>query len=242
MMIASTVLLGVGTFCMANQTAPFISVAFIIGLALTIMGIVELLVMRMSVVNQYETSNEVNAEGWVTLILGVVFLMGQVSEGVAVVSLFALWTMTEGVKAISNSNFALRSNSTTDNILLLMGIVTAIFGTYMFFNSLVFNMPVLLMVGISLFLVAINRFKLALAIEFKAPDFLIGNEEKMAEARRERARAMDKAKEAIRERKAAEEKISKITKAMVGEGHYANEEDRYLDRGEVPARRTAKNR
>ena len=232
MVICSILLLVVGTFCMANSTVPFVSVAFLIGIVVLALGICELIVMRVSTIRNYEPASDVSVEGLVSIILGIVFLSGQMIDGVAVTALFALWTTIEGVKSISNANYDIRNNTTTDNIMLAMGIVTAIFGTYMFFNSLLFNLRVLLMVGIALFLIGVNRFKIALGIEYKAPEFMTGNEEKLAEAKLAEKQAMARAKEAIRDTKAAQRRIEKINKEIAKE--------RSMQAG-VEARRSAKN-
>ena len=223
MMLASALLLGAGTFCMANENVPFISVAFVVGVVVLFLGLCELIAIRVSVVRGYESASEINAEGLIALILGVVFLSGQVTEGVAVTSLFALWTATEGARSITQSSYDFRANSATDNIMLAIGVITALFGTYMFFNSILFRLPVILRVGISLFLIGMNRFKLALGIEYKAPEFLSGNEEKLAEAKRAEKAAMQKAKEAIRETKAAQARISKLNKEIAKEASLKND-------------------
>ena len=43
---SSAIMVIVGTFCVANSTAAFTSVAFVVGSALLIMGILELVVFR----------------------------------------------------------------------------------------------------------------------------------------------------------------------------------------------------
>lgn len=217
MMLASLTILGTGTFCLANSSVSFASVAFVVGLAVLFLGICELVVTRVAIVTSRGSNNEINAEGLVAVILGVVFLSGMIAEGAAVTAIFALWTTMEGVNSISNDNYHLRSNSAMDNVLVVIGIVSAVFGVYMFFNSLLYNLPVLMMVGISLFLIGVNRFRIALAIEYKPPQFLTGNQEKLHEAKLEEKRAMAKAKEAIRETKAAQEKISKLSKEIAKE-------------------------
>lgn len=217
MMIASTVILATGTFCIANSSVTFISVAFLVGIAVLFLGLCELVVNRAATVTSYESKREINAEGLVAVILGIVFLSGTITESAAVVALFALWTAMEGVNSISNSNIHIRMNSKMDNLLVEIGAITAVFGVYMFFNKLLFNIPSLMLVGISLFLIGINRFRIALAIEYNAPEFLTGNQEKLNEAKLEEKRAMAKAKEAIRETKEAQKKISRISKEIAKE-------------------------
>ena len=39
MMLVSLLVVGVGTFCIANASVPFVGVAFIVGMAILLMGI-----------------------------------------------------------------------------------------------------------------------------------------------------------------------------------------------------------
>ena len=66
----------------------------------------------------------------------------------------------------------------------------------------------------ALFLLGMCRFRIALSIEYRTPDMLTGNKERLADAKRDEKRAMQKAKEGIRETKEARERITKAKKAI----------------------------
>lgn len=214
MMLISIMIVGVGTFCIANSNATFISVAFIVGLALLIMGICELVVNRVTVVQAYETEKDVNAEGFTAVIIGIVFLSGQITEYYAVTAIFALWITEEGLKAFSSADFNIRTQSLTDTFTKLLGVIMTLLGVYMFFNSRLLNLPALMEVGAAMFLLGLSRFRIALAIEYQKPDVLTGNQEKLEDAKRDEKRAMQKAKEGIRETKIARARIEKVKKAI----------------------------
>lgn len=217
MMLASALVVGVGTFCIANSSASFVSAAFVVGLAILIMGICELIVNRVTVMRSYESTSEVNAEGLMAVIFGIAILAGQVVDNVAVEVVFAFWVTSEGLKTISSSNFDFRSSSRSDNFKMAIGVISGLFGLYMFFDTILFNFSVMMMVGIALILIGINRFRIALAIEYSKPQFLTGNKEKLEEAKRAEKLAMQKAKEAIRETKAAQARIDKLSKEIARE-------------------------
>ena len=46
MMIASVAMIGAGVFCVANASAAFLSVAFVIGLIFILLGAFEMLISR----------------------------------------------------------------------------------------------------------------------------------------------------------------------------------------------------
>ncbi len=214
MLIASLLVVGTGTFCIANAGAAFAGVAFPVGIAILVMGVCELIVKRNTIVSSYESDQEVDVEGFTSVILGGVFLAGQLSEDAAITAVFALWMTLEGLKALSSVNFNIRTQSATERLTQLLGITMTAFGVYMFFNVKLFDLKILTMVGAALFMLGLSRFRIALSIEYRAPEMLTGNEERLADAKRDEKRAMKKAKEGIRETKEARERMAKARKAI----------------------------
>ena len=153
-------------------------------------------------------------EGFTSVILGCVFLSGQVTEDVAITAVFALWMTLEGLKAVSSVNFNFRTQSPLDRFTEALGIVMTLFGVYMFYNMMLLDFKILTLVGAALFLLGMCRFRIALSIEYRTPDMLTGNKERLADAKRDEKRAMQKAKEGIRETKEARERIAKAKKAI----------------------------
>jgi uncharacterized membrane protein HdeD (DUF308 family) len=213
-MIVNLLVVGTGTFCIANSSVPFTSVSFIVGIAILIMGVCELAINRMANVGMYESEKDVNVEGFTSVVLGIVFLANQVTETVAVTVLFALWMTLEGLKTLSSVNFNLRLQSVRERFTELLGVCMTLCGIYMFFNTQLLNLKTLTMVGAALFMLGLSRFRIALSIEYRAPDMLTGNEERLADAKRDEKRAMKKAKEGIRETKEARERMAKARKAI----------------------------
>lgn len=213
-MIVNLLVVGTGTFCIANSSVPFTSVSFIVGIAILIMGVCELAINRMANVGMYESEKDVNVEGFTSVVLGIVFLANQVTETVAVTVLFALWMTLEGLKILSSVNFNLRLQSVRERFTELLGVCMTLCGIYMFFNTQLLNLKTLTMVGVALFMLGLSRFRIALSIEYRAPDMLTGNEERLADAKRDEKRAMKKAKEGIRETKEARERMAKARKAI----------------------------
>ncbi len=213
-MIVNLLVVGTGTFCIANSSVPFTSVSFIVGIAILIMGVCELAINRMANVGMYESEKDVNVEGFTSVVLGIVFLANQVTETVAVTVLFALWMTLEGLKILSSVNFNLRLQSVRERFTELLGVCMTLCGIYMFFNTQLLNLKTLTMVGAALFMLGLSRFRIALSIEYRAPDMLTGNEERLADAKRDEKRAMKKAKEGIRETKEARERMAKARKAI----------------------------
>lgn len=210
MIFASIATVGAGTFCIANSTVPFTGAAFVVGIVLLFLGACELVVDRLYAIRH--NSNELDVEGFTYVVLGIVILTGMLTEDVAVSGVFAIWSVVEGLRTMSGNRFNLRDNSRAENATQLLGVVTTTFGIYMFFNIALLNYPVLMMVGIVVFLIGMNRFIFAINIQYNKPEFLTGSHERLEEAKAEEKRAMAKAKEAIRETNVARRKIARLTK------------------------------
>lgn len=224
------VVIGTGTFCIANYNVAFVSVAFVVGIALLFLGAAELSVNRGRAIQG--DSDEVDIEGMIAVLVGAVFLSGEVSEDVAVTTLFGIWTIVEGLRSVSSTHFNIRANTTSDNVAQILGVVTTLLGVYSFFNISLFDFKVLGLVGVSLLLIGTNRFRFALMVDYKKPEFLTGNHEKLADAKHEEKIAMQKAKDAIRETKAIQKRITDIDKAIAKEGSLTvNEDDRRRTKG-----------
>jgi hypothetical protein len=86
-----------------------------------------------------------------------------------------------------------------------------------FFNTLIFRVPVLLLIGLAMTVFGIRRIIQSFTIEYIRPSFITGNEEKLKEAQEEEKRALAKAKEGIREQKVAQRRIKKIEEDIAAE-------------------------
>ena len=230
MMFASIATVAAGTFCIANSTVPFAGAAFVIGVVLLFLGICELIADRVYAIRH--NTEELDVEGFIYIVLGIVILTGMLAENSAVMATFALWSVIEGLRTMSGKRFNLRDNSKDENITQLLGVITTAFGIYMFFNIALFNFPVLMLVGIVVFLIGTNRFLFALNIQYSAPEFLTGTHERLAEAKAEEKKAMAKAKEGIRETNVARRKIERLSREAARAGNMKiDDKDRRRSRG-----------
>lgn len=230
MMFASIATVAAGTFCIANSTEPFAGAAFVIGVVLLFLGICELIADRVYAIRH--NTEELDVEGFIYIVLGIVILTGMLAENSAVMATFALWSVIEGLRTMSGKRFNLRDNSKDENVTQLLGVITTAFGIYMFFNIALFNFPVLMMVGIVVFLIGTNRFLFALNIQYSAPEFLTGTHERLAEAKAEEKKAMAKAKEGIRETNVARRKIERLSREAARAGNMKiDDKDRRRSRG-----------
>ncbi len=209
MMIASVAMIGSGIFCVANGSAAFLTVAFVIGVVYVLMGATELLVGLRADFDISEKAVSISKDGVLMIIYGIVILSGQVTDDTTARMLIAAWLVIEGVLAASMIT-DLMHITTEQRINLAVNAVMLVFGLYMFFNTIMFDMSATFLIGIALVILGVRRFFQSFMIEYSRPGFVTGNEEKLQEALEEEKRALAKAKEGIREQKNAQRRIQKI--------------------------------
>lgn len=218
MMIASIAVVATGTFCVANGAAAFTSVAFVIGIALLIMGIVELFIARAVDQQVGQESPISRMEGFIAVVLAVAILTNQLQEDIAVTSVFALWLIVQGLQTLPREDMLFsRSKTNAENLTLLLAIVIEVWGIYMLFNKVLFNLNVTLMLGIVLLLIGFDRFRMAMSVDYVRPTFLTGNEEKLEAALRAEKDAMRVSIVAMRTAKKYRARAEKIREDIAHE-------------------------
>jgi uncharacterized membrane protein HdeD (DUF308 family) len=210
MMIASIAMIGAGIFCVANASAAFLSVAFIIGIVFTLLGAFEILVGRRADFDVSETGVGIAKDGVLMLFFGIVVLSGQITDDNSAQMMFALWMLVEGVLAFRSEWLDVMESNAGQRIGVALSTLMLIVGGYMFFNNSTLRLSQTLMIGICMIILGLRRFSQSFSIEYSKPSFVTGNEEKLREAQEDEKRALAKAKEGIREQKNAQRRIQKI--------------------------------
>lgn len=217
MMIASVAMIGTGVFCVANASAAFLSVAFIIGIAFILLGLIEVLIGRRADFDVSETGVGITKDGILMLILGIVIISGQLTDDMSAQVAFALWMTIEGVLAFRTEWFDIMETDAEHRVGIAISTLMLITGVLIFFNNSTLRLSATLLIGICLIILGLRRFWQSFSIEYSRPSFVTGNEEKLKEAQEDEKRALAKAKEGIREQKNAQRRIARIKADMAAE-------------------------
>lgn len=217
MMIASVAMIGAGVFCVANASAAFLSVAFIIGLIMILLGAFEMIIGRQADFDVSEIGVGFTKDGFLMLIFGIVIISGQVTDDNTAQMMFALWMLIEGVLAFRSEWLDIMETDVGQRIGVTLSTLMFIAGGYMFFNNSTLRLSQTLLIGICMIILGLRRFWQSFSIEYSRPSFVTGNEEKLMEAQQDEKRALAKAKEGIREQKNAQRRIAKIKADMAAE-------------------------
>jgi uncharacterized membrane protein HdeD (DUF308 family) len=222
MLLASVAMTVSGVFCIANGSAAFLTVAFIIGLVYLLMGAIEVLIGIRADFDVSANAVSITKDGIIMLIFGAVIISGMITDDMTAQMLFALWLVIEGVLTLRIENVDVMHITGEERLSFALASLMLLFGLYTFFNVILFNMPVTLLIGVALIMLGLRRFIQSFQIEYSRPSFVTGNEEKLEEALEEERRALAKAKEGIREQKNAQRRIQKIREDIEAENDVMN--------------------
>ena len=217
MMIASLAIVGTGIFCVANGSAAFLSVAFVVGLVFILLGVIEVIISRRADFNVSEKGVGIAKDGILMIIFGLVILTGQVTDDISAQTMFALWMTVEGVLAFKAEWLDIMEIDWEHRIGITISTIMLAFGVYIFFNNSTLKLSATLLIGICMIILGLRRFWQSFEIEYSRPKFVTGNEEKLKEAEEDERRALAKAKEGIREQKSAQRRIAKIKEDIAAE-------------------------
>lgn len=217
MLIASVAMVASGIFCVANSSAAFISLAFVIGAVFLIMGVCEIIIGRRADFERDETAIGLTKDGIRSIIIGLVIISGQVNDDMAAQMIFGLYLAFEGVYSFRTDWLNVTHVPRDQRVNMTISAFMLVIGIYTLFNTSVFRFPVIMLIGIGLVLIGLRRFAQSFTIEYIRPSFVTGNEEKLREAQEEEKRALAKAKEGIREQKIAQRRIKKIEEDIEAE-------------------------
>lgn len=223
MLLGSLAMMGVGIFCFANGSAAFISVAFIIGVLLSIMGFIELVIGIRIDYESIRRNIRLTSDGIAMFFFGIVLLSGQVTDDFSAQMLFALWLLIESSMFVNLDGEDLISALKIDGTYGVISLAMAVLGLYMFFNTRLMNINAIILIGAGMLLLGLRRFTLSFDIVYSRPGFLTGNKERLDEAIEDEKKALAKAKEGIREQKEAQKRIDRIKEEMAQERNVLTE-------------------
>ena len=217
MLIASIAMIASGIFCVANSSAAFLSVAFIIGVVMMALGVIEVIIGQRADFERDELSVGWTKDGVRTFIIGLVVISGQITDDTVALMFFGLYLAYEGIFSFKTDWLDVIHIAREQRVDMTISAFMLVLGIYMFFNNTTLRLPVIMLIGISMIIMGLRKFTQSYKIEYVRPSFITGNEEKLIEAQEEEKRALAKAKEGIREQKIAQRRIRKIEEDIAAE-------------------------
>ena len=208
-MATGVLFIGAGVYLMANSGITFLSVAFPIGLAFMVAGVIECISY-----SSYRGDNEertwILIDGTTTFMLGALIILNKLTADAVVPAVLGLWVITTGIRNFVRAweKIEERQHDFYDH--LVTGLFNLICGLYVFFDSDIFNLQTMTMVGLCVIVQGINIVNIGATIIIQKPDYLKTKVEKLEEAAAKAAEAHEAAKVAIKAAKDAKAEVRVI--------------------------------
>ena len=205
-----------GIYLVANGGLSFMSVAFIVGLIFVVAGVIECLSYS-GYRGEDEEKSWILIDGTTTFILGILILMNKLSADVAVPLVLGLWILLTGIRNFVHAweKIEERSNGFYDH--LVIGLLNIILGLYAFFDSDLFDLSTITLVGVYMISGGLNITHVGATIKILKPEFLKTKEEKLEEAATKAAEAHQAAKDSIKVAKEAKAELKVVAQTPAAE-------------------------
>lgn len=212
---AGILLVLLGVFSVANAGLSFISLAFPIGVVLVLVGIAESFAYKRTIEDE-ENRHWVLIDGLTTFILGIVVLTGQLTADIAVPVVFGMWSMVSGIRGLVIVTQVEKSSEKDVDFywMVVVSTLNLIVGVYSFFNTMLLNLSVLMILGICFVVQGGHVIKIGLDITYNKPDLIKTRDEKIAEARAAAEEAHREAKKAIRKARRTRSAVEAAKESM----------------------------
>ena len=175
-MLTGVLFIGAGIFLVANGGVTFLSVAFVVGVMFVIAGIVECLSYNSYRGDNVEKSWILN-DGLTTFVLGVLILLNKISADAVVPMILGLWVLITGIRNFVHAWEHIEDRGSMFYDHLIVGLLNIIFGLYVFFDSEIFNLASITMIGLCVIVQGINILHVGATIIIIKPKFIKTKEE-----------------------------------------------------------------
>lgn len=142
--------------------------------------------------------------------LGALIILNKLTADAVVPTVLGLWVITTGIRNFVRAweRIEERKHDFYDH--LVIGLLNLVCGLYVFFDSDIFNLQTMMMIGLCVIVQGINILHVGSTIIIQKPDFLKTKAEKLEEAAAKAAEAHAAAKEAIKAVKDAKAEVRVI--------------------------------
>ncbi len=154
-----------GIFCFINPGQTFLGLAFIIGMAMVLNGLIHICAYLLG----RGFNNKGDNNGWIlidallTLLLGILVLCNQLVADAAIPLVFGMWVLVSGILRIEAATHIDRERKRANfRSTLITGILTIIVGLFGFINPMIFVLSTVVLLGIFMVMQGINIIELGI--------------------------------------------------------------------------------
>ena len=198
-----------GGFLIAKEGITFLSVAFAVGVLFIVAGLIEVL-SHSAYRGEGEDRTWVLIDGLTTFALGALIILDKISADIVVPQVLGLWVLIAGIRNFVRAaeHFDVRNSFFYDH--LIVGILNLVVGLYVFFDSDIFRLTSITLVGMCIVVQGINLCNVGLTIRILKPDLIKTKEEMLSDAAKKAREAQLAAREALEAAKAAQTEFREV--------------------------------
>ncbi len=146
--ISGGMLIMTSLFCFANPGETFLPLAFVLGMAMILTGLVQCIAYWRGRSNRHDNNGWIFAESLMTVVLGVLVLTSLIAADAAIPMVFGLWVIFSGVlRIVVATMIDPRTKKANFIWTMVTGLVCMISGIYAFVNPLIANLNIAVLLG-----------------------------------------------------------------------------------------------
>ena len=147
--ISGGMLIMTSLFCYANPGETFLALAFVVGMAMILTGLVQCLAYWRGRDNRHDNNGWIFAEALMTFILGILVLTSLIAADAAIPMVFGLWVISSGIlRVVVATMIDYKSKKANFIWTMAIGILCIATGLYSFLNPLIANLSIAVLVGL----------------------------------------------------------------------------------------------
>ena len=147
--VSGGMLIITGLFCFANPGETFLALAFVLGMAMILTGLVQCLAYWRGRDNRRDNNGWIFAEALMTFILGILVLTSLIAADAAIPMVFGLWVISSGIlRVVVATMIDYKSKKANFIWTMATGVLCIVTGLYAFLNPLIANLSIAVLLGL----------------------------------------------------------------------------------------------
>lgn len=147
--VSGGMLIMTSLFCFANPGETFLPLAFVLGMAMILTGVVQCIAYWWGRDNRHDNNGWIFAEALTTLILGILVLTSLIAADAAIPMVFGLWVMFSGILRIVVATMIDYKTKKANFVwTMITGLLCMVTGLYAFLNPLTANLNIAVLLGL----------------------------------------------------------------------------------------------
>ncbi len=146
--ISGVMLIMTSLFCYANPGETFLPLAFVLGFAMILTGLIQCVSYWWGRDNRKDNNGWIFAEAIITFILGILVITGLIAADAAIPMVFGMWVMFSGIlRFVVATMINFKSKKANFIWTMSTGVICIVSGLYAFINPIISGLSIAVLLG-----------------------------------------------------------------------------------------------